>query len=458
MRKNTCIILAFLLLSMSSCEKFLNEKSDQKLLIPSTLDDVQSILDNYSVMNSGFCSAGEVSADDFYLTEADYNALSSDYEKRMYIWDKDNLFPPGTDGNDWSNCYKAIYASNSVLETLAQIGRKEANKNYWDNLNGQARFFRAARLLDASFVWCQAYDPGIASSALGMPVRTTTDFNEPSTRASLSETYDFILDDLRSAVRLLPDNQTTNLRPSKKAAYALLARTCLVMQDFSSALAYADSCLILSGSLLDYNTLDANLPYPISLESNPEVLFYAAQSVAYPLVFSTPKIDTVLYGMYDSNDLRRQVYFLDNGDNTYSFKGSYNGDYSLFAGIATDEVYLIKAECLARLNKQQEAMEWMRSLLENRWLKSNGSSNYLPDNGMTSEEVKNFILEERRKELLMRGLRWIDIKRLNRLGKDIVVRRNLEGKEYMLSGNDLRYALPLPQDIIAQSLLQQNPR
>lgn len=458
MTKNISTILIFVLATMSGCEKFLDEKSDQKLLIPSTLDDLQSILDNYSVMNSGFCSAGEVSSDDYYLTDADYNALSSDYEKRTYIWDEDNLFPPGTDGNDWSNCYKAVYASNSVLEALIQIRQSEGNKNYWNNLKGQAHFFRAARLLDASFVWCPAYDPATASNALGLPLRTTTDFNEVSTRASLADTYRFILEDFKSAARLLPDNQITNLRPSKKSAFGMLARACLVMQDFTNALAYADSCLQLSPNLLDYNTLDPSLPYPVSLQGNPEILFYAAQSVAYPLVFSTPKTDTILYEMYDSHDLRRPVFFLDNGDKIHSFKGSYNGDYSLFAGIATDEVYLIKAECLARLNRSGEALEWMTVLLKNRWQKNNGISTYVPDNGMTSEEVTRFILRERRKELLMRGLRWMDIKRLNLLGNNINLYRNLERQQRTLPANDLRYALPLPQDIIAQSSLQQNPR
>jgi starch-binding outer membrane protein, SusD/RagB family len=63
---------------------------------------------------------------------------------------------------------------------------------------------------------------------------------------------------------------------------------------------------------------------------------------------------------------------------------------------------------------------------------------------------------ERRKELTMRGLRWIDIKRLNKEGAGIVLKRLIGDKTYTLQPNDPRYALPLPADIILNTGMQQN--
>jgi hypothetical protein len=68
------------------------------------------------------------------------------------------------------------------------------------------------------------------------------------------------------------------------------------------------------------------------------------------------------------------------------------------------------------------------------------------------------ILQERRKELLMRGLRWMDIKRLNEEGAGIIVTRKINGQVINLSPKDPRFALPIPEDVIALSGMKQNPR
>lgn len=58
----------------------------------------------------------------------------------------------------------------------------------------------------------------------------------------------------------------------------------------------------------------------------------------------------------------------------------------------------------------------------------------------------------------MRGLRWMDIKRLNKEDYKINLTRNVLGQAYILTPNDPRYALPIPEDIILSSGMPQNPR
>lgn len=58
----------------------------------------------------------------------------------------------------------------------------------------------------------------------------------------------------------------------------------------------------------------------------------------------------------------------------------------------------------------------------------------------------------------MRGLRWMDLKRLNKDSANIILTRQVNGQTYTLQPNDLRYALPLPEDIIQITGMQQNPR
>jgi hypothetical protein len=164
------------------------------------------------------------------------------------------------------------------------------------------------------------------------------------------------------------------------------------------------------------------------------------------------QIDTSLYASYDDNDLRKSAYFFPNFEN-YSFKGSYAGsDGVYFTGLATDEIYLIRSECLARNQQKDAALNDLNALLSKRW----SAGNFTPITVATAQEALTIILAERRKELVMRGLRWIDIKRLNKEGANIILKRIIATQQFSLQPNEERYALPIPDDIIKQTGIQQN--
>src|SRR5690606_21692174 len=117
----------------------------------------------------------------------------------------------------------------------------------------------------------------------------------------------------------------------------------------------------------------------------------------------------------------------------------YAGSLVYFSGIATDEIYLIKAECLARLGQGQAALDVLNELMINRWKESE----FQPLNEEGAENVLRLILEERRKELVFRGLRWSDLRRLNkdqRFRKTLI--REIDGKQHELPPNDPRYVYP----------------
>ncbi len=210
---------------------------------------------------------------------------------------------------------------------------------------------------------------------------------------------------------------------------------------------------------MDYNSLDATLSYPIK-QFNSEAIFNSTLTVAYQLLYSAPKINPDLYNSYSVNDLRKTVFFLDNGDGTYSFKGNYTGDYGLDSSPTTDEMYLIRAEGFARQGKISEAMKDLNDLLVKRWKTDpvTGKTLYVDQTATDEKDALNKILVERRKELLFRGLRWMDIKRLNKEGANIGLSRTVHGQTYSLPANDLRFALPIPEDVIAASGMQQNLR
>jgi hypothetical protein len=126
----------------------------------------------------------------------------------------------------------------------------------------------------------------------------------------------------------------------------------------------------------------------------------------------------------------------------------------LFGGLATDELYLIRAECKVRAGNLSAALSDLNKLLRSRW-KGKYQDIVLQD----QEAVLSIILKERRKELVFRGLRWGDLRRLNRDSRfAVTLTRTLDGQVYQLLPRDKRYVLPIPEQEVTLGGIVQNER
>jgi len=436
--------------AMGSCETYLDEKPDSKLFVPTKVEDLQALLDNFLVMNQNDPPAAEMSCDNYYLTLQDWNNLSED-ERRLYTWQDDYIFPSYP--NQWSITYQVPFIANTALHNGTLLTEEEQQKEEWKNVRGQALFYRAKTFFHIATVWAPAYDPASSVTELGIPLRLTPDFNEPSIRANVEDTYRQIISDLKESVRLLPPLAITPMRPSKLAAYAMLARVYLSMRMYTEAGLYADSALQIDHTLLDYNALNPSASRPFE-RLNAEVMMHTFAGNLPSLSNNRAKIDSTLYRSFVENDLRKELFFNDNGNGTFGFKGTYSGGTGGFSGIANDEVYLIKAECLARAGKSEDAMHVLNELLVTRWKEGT----FIPYEASDAGQALELVLTERRKQLIYRGLRWMDLKRLNKEGRNIELVREIGGTRYVLPPNDPRYALAIPEEIIRLSGIQQNPR
>lgn len=435
------------------CKKYLAAKTDKQLVVPSTLADAQALLDNYTRLNNSYPSSGSISDDDFYLPDTYYNSLTT-ANQNLYSWNKDV-----TIDNDWNGLYSNILYTNLALETIAGITPTSASLADWNRLKGTALFFRSYALYHAAEYFSAQYDSATAEGKPGIPLRLQSDVTLPDVRSSLKETYVQIVTDLTSASHLLPVVITPVSRPSRAAAFALLARVYLSMQAYSLAGKYADSCLSIKSTLLNYNLSDPNAAAPFP-RFNAEVIFPSVQLVAGSLNVTNWRCDSVLYQSYAANDLRKKLFFKTNGTGAalyYGFKGSYDGTTSgaLFSGLAVDEMYLIRAECNARQGNISAAMGDLNTLLLTRW----ETGTYLLQTATTAEDALIKILAERRKELIARGIRWFDLRRLNmdpRFAKTAV--RLINGMTYQLKANDTRFVFYIPAGVIALTGMEQNLR
>lgn len=446
------VAIAMFVLVNYSCDRYLDIQSDSKLVVPQSLDDFQKLLDASELINFHTSVMGEISADDYFLKEDVYDIVG-DNPRAIYQWTIDKYIYQ----NDWSDAYSPVYVANLVIDGIESVEKLTTNESLWKQVYGSALYIRSNQYLGLVWTFSKAYDKKSASTDLGIVLRNTSDPNVPSVRANVSECYDFILNDLRLAAEYLPERPTHVMRPSKGAAYATLARTFLSMGKFDSAYYYVDKALVLNSDLLDFNSsleINPSAANPFS-RFNKETVFYAQLNTTYPNIHPVyGLIDSTLFDSYEYGDLRKELYFNVGPDGYASFKGSYSGAQEHFSGISTSEQYLIKAECLARLDRVDAAVETLNHLLVTRWK----TGEYTPYMSGAKSEVLQFILQERRKELVMRGLRWIDIKRLNLLDPSLTLIRKIYGETYKLEPNDLRYALPLPDDIIQFTGMPQNER
>lgn len=446
----------FVILSLCLCKKnWLEEKSDISLTVPSTIKDLQALLDNSnSVFNCTGIAIGEVSTDNVYMTPAIWQSQKS-VERNAYIW-ASNIYSEDQVWLEWRSAYTRVYYANTVLESAEKIMPDITNTDALNNIKGSALFYRAFAHYEVVSIYAAPYNAASAATDLGIPLRLTSDFNTLSVRSSLQETYDRIIQDLQDAKDFLPASALYKNRPSRPAVFSLLARIYLSMEDYDNAKLFADSAMSYNNVLLNYNDLNASSSAPIPLpESNPEVIYFNTVNSIGSLWDAY--VDTTLYSSYVTNDCRKNIFFSSSYP-AITFKGNYNslvGVTLFFNGLSTDELYLIQAECLARKGQYVQAMNKLNTLLSNRWI----TGTFVEFTAADATDALRQILAERRKELLYRSLRWTDLRRLNRDDRfKVTLTRKINSDTYTLPPNDLRYVFLIPPDVLLYSGMQQNPR
>lgn len=454
MKRYHYISLLLLLTLLTSCSKnWLDEKPDINSAIPETLDDCQLLLDNNALFNTRCPALGELASDDHYIVESSIPTIS-DNLRNAYTWTKDRPYVNVSDWNtiDGKGTYARIFACNLVLETLKKISPIN-NQNQWNSIKGQALFIRAKSFYELSQVFAPVFQSSNENQQFGIPLRLETNINIPTVRSTLKETYDRIINDLLEAKTLLSNTYLYKTRASRPAAFGMLARVYLSMELYEDANKFADSTLSIINSLIDYNTLNKSLSLPLPKQSNIEVIFHSSLN-NYAENTSRSRVNTQLRSSYDVNDLRSGVFFGASAG-LVTFKGYYSGETLCFSGIATDEIYLIRAECKARANDITGTMSDLNLLLKMRW---NKAVLYPVMTAVDADDALRKVLIERRKELLYRGLRWSDLRRLNRDPRfSETLTRTVAGVTYTLEPNSYKYTFPIPDDIIQITGIQQNP-
>lgn len=445
-------LLIYTMVIAQGCAEFLDSKPSKDLVVPSSLDDFQGLLDSELRGMNVYPLSGFVSSDDHYfgsgLMERQAFTINA-----YYLWQDDPHLPDAGEAS-WSFPYQKVFYANVVLDGLANFKpNTDVEQNRKLELEASAKFYRAMGHFEVLMHYAEPYDPA-KTSQLGVPIRLSSDINITKGRSTMKEGFDQILNDIESGIEFLPSKPEIPTRPSKWASYAMLSRVYLAMHDFESAYENSQKALSIGDELMDYKTLNSDLPFSFPL-FNKEVIFYQRQINTTYTSNGETFVNPDLIALYDSSDLRLNYFFKPApNSNEYNFRGNYTGDFYHFGGIATDEVLLNFAESAAKTGRESEAIEALNHLLEFR-LKEN--SDRVSDLG--GLDLMKRILIERRKELLFRGISWLDLKRHNiypELARTLERKFNTE--KVTLPPGDPRFAFLIPPQELNLNPMPQNLR
>lgn len=429
-------------LLLNSCRDYVEVEPVGNNRILKYTSDYRGLANNYENMTV----AGGI----YLLANADvefpttYQNSVSTIWSNAYTW-QDKIYDPSQGDSDWNGLYKAIYYSNVILEgVMGSQGGSDAEKK---EIYAEAFVHRAFAYLQLVNTYGPQFDPASDNSAKAVPLLLKPELFSKLDRSTVGQVYDQIISDLKSALdNDIQDAAPFNVLPSKRAVYALLARTYLYMGSYQLSLDNAQKALALQNGLIDFKGLATAYSYPV-LVQNPEVIFSKTLLTTYD---GSP-LSNDLLNSFDSNDLRYNYYTIE-GSNffpTYTGRGfgmtRYSYTNGINVGVSVPEMYLIAAECYARLGQTQEAVDNLNILRAKRY--KDGTAYQL--SAATNTEALNLALTERQKELIGRGFRWFDQRRLN---LDPLYQKTytrvFKGQIYNLEPNSEGYVFPINQNYI----------
>lgn len=442
-------------------ETFLDLKPNQRERVPNRLEDYLAVLNYTTILNQTSVHAlAYFATDEFYMPDSRLaifpTGMNNDYMMNAYLWNSTVYSGGETGAIDWHMGFRSINFANVVLDGLVSLDRLESPELF-DQVKGMALFYRAYNYFKLTQLYCDAFNVNATDDILGLPLRLSSDPTLLVPRSSLKETYALIISDLSEAEILLPSKSANHYNPDKIAAHALFARIYLNMEDYAKAEDHADLALSAAPGLLNFNSLSFsnNYTFPRYGEGNPEIIFMSSL-VNFPN-FSPAgmNIDSNLLDLYNLGDLRKKAFFKVESTGEYTFRGSYHGDHLYFTGLTAGELHLISAESKLRLGKINQALDELNELRRHRYR----PDSFVQYESNSEQEVLDWIIDERRKELVLRGQRWSDLRRLNKDPRyATTLKRVALGKEYTLPPGDRRWTWPLPEEAVRIGKLIQNPR
>ena len=463
----TCVLMCCVM--CSSCNDYLDivPKGNK---IPTTLADYEALLrDEYTIGQTSISNALYL-LNDYYVTVSNLN--SPTLTRANYMWDEtaDRILLNNADESTYYQLYAAISSCNLIVENVPSA--TEATDAERAEVIAYAKVIRSLCYFVLANYYADTYDAATAGEKLSVPLITSANINAPSQQVTIQAIYDFIIQGVQEAIDGgLPEQSMTVLHPNLGAAYALLARVYLQMQNYSEALRYANLALGQNDQLYDWNayydehrsTIEnpedyTGLPTPTDY-SYVENYYFRCGNGSPNYTTNELNIPVERAERFEEGDARflsRWKLYSQNQDTYY--RGVGNG-YFNWGGLTTTEVYLIKAECQARLAQGGDFTEAMNTLNAVRQTRIRPEV-YQPLTASTLTEAIELIRRTKDNELIFSIVPFADARRFNQEGTYArTMTKTYEGETYTLRPDSHLWTMPFPAGAInnpGNGSIQQN--
>lgn len=450
-----------------SCDHFLGVEQKGKV-IPHTVEDYNEILNHpimFDITNPDLMIP-ELLISDHVLSGLEVN------QSNGYKWEPYQYLPDENDDN-YSTLYSRIYACNEIINYIDDAESNTLNETLRTQVKGWAHADRARCYWGLVNLYGAPYSPANKDKP-GVPLVLKNSLSQKARRATVGEVYDQINSDLRVAAALTPETVDDNkkVKACRQGVQAFQARVWLYMNQLDSAWVAIQKAFEKDVPLLDYNDFvdetelgNTVTPWignelrPAIYHQNKEIIWYAGVFY-YIYDFNVINVTSDFLKLFNkASDLR---YLFDYGK-VNPLNGTVYNAVCYFAMaqdrtymISGSDMYLLKAEILARRGDYTNAVTALNELRKHRYLQGSNYELTASDGATALQLVK----EERKRELGCTFISWFDLRRYQAYGETIpTFKRTFGGKTVTLEPGSNLYTLSIPRYVIGKNPnIEQNPR
>jgi hypothetical protein len=474
MLKNKFSVICLMALTVLSCKKVTEiPETDfidgDKAFATVENADAAAVAAYAGVIPEGNMYAASILSDEVKLAE-----FPNDPTVHGWSFAADDISLTRNSLSTYDNHYRVIDRANRVLRALPESdSMRVGDNNLRIRLRGEMLAMRAYMHFELWRWYAKNYDP----TGLALPYMESPSIQDVG-RITMQPYFTKMMADLAEARTLIPANYNDIYRITRNAVIGMQARAALYMRDWAAAEAFATEYItslpLATRTEFPNIWLDAGnteVAWKIKRVTQSTYLpgsFYRARALqpnTVGVVFYA--VSSKLWDAFDhTNDIRATTYMKDEPlisanparapfskivrkYDAYAYNNANEGvaDYKMFR---TGEMYLIRAEARAELNKLGPAAQDLNALRAAR------ISGYTNQNFADQATLIAAIMEERFKELAFEGHRFWDLKRRN-----LPVERRPVDAYYSsaitLPAGSHRFVMPIPfYEIQANRQMVQN--
>lgn len=444
MKKIELMIVVVAMVLLAACDDFIDTVPKGKV-IPTTMDDFKSMIIDVTASSVAYPMAN-VCSDDVFNSNLNGNSSAG----KAYYWMED-FYKENEKDPSWNTPYEQMYKMNVVVQYV--MDSTEGTPEEKAAILAEAKCWRAYYNWYLQSLYAPAYQAGTASTDLSVPLAQVPDLEAKYSRSTVEQVTNAIWDDLKNAETFLPEDAANGYRPNKAAVYALKARIYFYMCEYDKAAEQAKLALGKNSALNDMRTwsfMSEEMPFvgiinkPLNYRESPEKIWF--QETGFNSMLTSYCISDDLQAMYGAADLRFKFWFTNRDRRGDIWEdGRYRYLQELDYSFTVPEMMLIEAEALARKN-DTKALDILNNLRIMRFK----TEDYAPLTQADGPDLLSIVLAERRRELALSGLRWLDMKRLAKEGRYTkTLTRTLNGVDYKLEPDSKLYVFPIPPQVLS---------